>query len=244
MLKRLPAMSDAKEAKKDEAATVEPEADGKPGAAKGGGASKLLPALVGVNSLLLVGVLGFLVFQTLKKPAAPAPDAHDEPAAHAEAGAEEHGEKKDAEGSHEKKEEKKPEKKAEKKEDKKAEKKDAKEEHGAADKAAGHGEPGSVSGPLVKISDFVVHLRNPEMDRYARMSFDVEVIGESDKDRLNENLPKVRDAFISYLSDRTVEDLRGSEGLGRTKDALQTRLRELVPEARVRALYISDFVVQ
>ena len=39
-------------------------------------------------------------------------------------------------------------------------------------------------------------------------------------------------------------ELRGSEGLGRTKDALQLKLRELVPEARFRALYISDFVVQ
>lgn len=233
-------MSDAKEAKKEEPAAVE---EGKAAEApKGGGASKLLPALVGVNSLLLVGVLGFLVFQTLKKPApAPAADAHEEAAAHDEAPPEEHGEKAD-----EKKGDKKAEKKPEKKDDKKAEKKDEKkEEHGGGgEKTAGHGEPGSVSGPLVKISDFVVHLRNPEMDRYARMSFDVEVLGESDKDRLNENLPKVRDAFISYLSDRTVEDLRGSEGLGRTKDALQTRLRELVPEARVRALYISDFVVQ
>jgi flagellar FliL protein len=97
---------------------------------------------------------------------------------------------------------------------------------------------------MVKLADFVIHLRNPEVDRYARMSFDVEVMNDSDKERLNANVPRVRDAFISYLSDRTLEELRGSEGLGRAKDALQQRLRELVPEARVRALYISDFVVQ
>jgi len=97
---------------------------------------------------------------------------------------------------------------------------------------------------MVKLSDFVIHLRNPDLDRYVRMSFDIEVIADPDKDKLNANIPRVRDAIISYLSDRTLEELRGSEGLGRTKDALQQRLRELVPEARIRALYISDFVVQ
>ena len=97
---------------------------------------------------------------------------------------------------------------------------------------------------MVKLTDFVIHLRNPDVDRYARMSFDAEVYAESDKDRLNANLPRIRDAFISYLSDRTLEDLRGSEGLRRTRDALQVKLREVVPDARVKALYISDFVVQ
>jgi flagellar FliL protein len=76
------------------------------------------------------------------------------------------------------------------------------------------------------------------------MSFEVEVFADPDKDSLNAHMPRVRDAFISYLSDRTLEELQGAEGLGRTKDALQTKLRDLVPEARVRSLYISDFVVQ
>ena len=97
---------------------------------------------------------------------------------------------------------------------------------------------------MVKLPDFVIHLRNPDLDRYVRLSFDIEVFADPDKDKLNANLPRVRDAIISYLSDRTLEELRGSEGLGRTKDALQQKLRELVPEARIRALYISDFVVQ
>lgn len=211
-------MSDAK---KDAAAHPPPAP------AEGGKSSKLLPMLVGLNSLLLVGVLGFMGFQMMHKPA-PA-----EPAAEGDAPAEEA--------------------KAEPKEEKKAEKK---EEHGGGGeekKAEGeghggeggaHAAPGKGPGPMVKLSDFIIHLRNPELDRYARMSFDVEVMGETDKDALNSNLPRVRDAFITYLSDRTLEELRGSEGLSRTKDALQGRLRDVVPEARVKALYISDFVVQ
>jgi flagellar basal body-associated protein FliL len=196
----------------------------------GAKSSKLMPILVGLNSLLLVGVLGFMAFTMMHPPQA-ASEKHDD-AAEEEARGEEKEEKAEKPAKEEK-----------------AEKKEEKEEKGEKKEGEGHGggAAGATAGgpgPMVKLPDFVVHLRNPELDRYARMSFDVEVIGESDKERLNANLPRVRDAIISYLSDRTLEELRGSEGLGRTKDALQQKLRELVPEARIRALYISDFVVQ
>lgn len=167
--------------------------------------NRVVPALIGMNSLMLVGVMGFLVMQSMKG-AAPAEHA---PAAEHEAA-----------------------------EEPKAEKEEAEPEKGK------DGKPVKGLGPLVKIADFVIHLRNPEIDRYARLSFDVEVISDSDREQLNAHMPRVRDAFISYLSDRTLEELQGTEGLGRTKEALQGRIRELVPEARVRSLYISDFVVQ
>lgn len=208
-------MSDAK---KDAAPPAAP-------AAAPAKSSKMMPILVALNSVLLLGVLGFMGYSMMHPPSAAAAP---------------HGEKK-AEGDEAKGEEHAAaEPKAEKAE--KAEGKEEKKEgegHGAAAGAAAGG-----PGPMVKLSDFVIHLRNPDLDRYVRMSFDIEVIADPDKDKLNANIPRVRDAIISYLSDRTLEELRGSEGLGRTKDALQQRLRELVPEARIRALYISDFVVQ
>jgi flagellar protein FliL len=204
-------MSDAKDPKKGEG-----KAEAAP---KGtGGSTKLLAILVGVNSLLLVGVMVFLVMQ-MRQQAQAAPSSH---------------------GKIEKvdKEEPKVEEPSEKAEEKPAEGEEGKK---------GEGRPADVGGrigPLVKIADFVIHLRNPDADRYARMSFDVEVFSEADKERLLAQQPKVRDAFITYLSDRSLEDLRGSEGLGRTKETLQSTLRQVMPETRIRAIYISEFVVQ
>jgi flagellar FliL protein len=167
--------------------------------------SRVVPALIAMNSLMLVGVMAFLAMQSSKSSGPP-------PAEHEVA------------------------------EEPKAEQEDPK-----AEKKEGEGnaaKPVKGVGPLVKLADFVIHLRNPEIDRYARLSFDVEVISDADREQLNAHMPRVRDAFISYLSDRTLEELQGAEGLGRTKEALQGRIRDLVPEARVRSLYISDFVVQ
>ncbi len=120
--------------------------------------------------------------------------------------------------------------------------------HGEA-APAGHGntEGGGAEnavGPLVKLPDFVIHLRDSDADRYARMSFEVEVGGEKDKTDLTARIPIIRDVFIAYLSDRTLEELRGSEGLTLTKAALVKKLTGVVPGVRVHGLYITDLVMQ
>jgi flagellar FliL protein len=131
----------------------------------------------------------------------------------------------------------------------------AAEGHGAKaegeSKAEGHGEAGGkedglggAPGPTQKLADFVVHLRDPEADRYARVSFEIEVATEEDKNRLGGYMPRVRDAFIAYLSDRTLEELRGSESITRTKAALLERLMQLAPNVKVRGMYITDLVIQ
>ena len=70
------------------------------------------------------------------------------------------------------------------------------------------------------MSDFVVHLRDAEVDRYARISFEVELGGEADRAKFERYTARVRDGFIAYLSDRTLEDLRGSEQTRKQKAAL------------------------
>lgn len=99
-------------------------------------------------------------------------------------------------------------------------------------------------GPTIKLADFIVHLRDTDADRYARVTFDVEVATEEDRTRLTPLVPRVRDAFIAYLSDRTVEELRGSDAIARTKAALSERLGALAAGVDVRALYVTDLVIQ
>jgi flagellar FliL protein len=96
----------------------------------------------------------------------------------------------------------------------------------------------------VKLPDFVIHLRDSDADRYARISFEAEVGGEKDKTDLTARLAVVRDVFIAYLSDRTLEELRGSEGLAQTKAALLKKLASAAPGVRVVGLYVTDLVMQ
>jgi flagellar FliL protein len=113
-------------------------------------------------------------------------------------------------------------------------------EHGEA-AAGGHG---AGPGPVLKLENFVIQLRGVDQDRYVRVAFDVEVTTDADKEVVQARLPQIRDSVITYFSDRTLDELRGSEGIERTKLALVKRLDEIVPGRRVRALYITDFIIQ
>jgi len=119
--------------------------------------------------------------------------------------------------------------------------------------ASGHGEapapeqgqaPGLAPGPMLKLENFVIQLRGVDQDRYVRVSFDMEISGDPDREVVQARLPQIRDSVISYFSDRTLDELRGSDGIERTKMALMKRLDEIVPGHRIRGLYITDFIIQ
>jgi flagellar protein FliL len=119
------------------------------------------------------------------------------------------------------------------------------DEHATAD-AKGKAERAKERqpGPTVRLQDFVVHLRDADADRYARVAFELELADERTKDVVSARMPQIRDAFLAYLSDRTTDDLRGSEAMGRIKAALLQKIGEVAPGAPVRGLYIADLVVQ
>jgi len=127
---------------------------------------------------------------------------------------------------------------------------EAAEKPGAAASAEGgqgeHGEKAKAAlpGPTLRLPDFVVHLRDVDADRYARLSFELELPDEKVKEGINARLPQIRDAFLAYLSDRTAEDLRGSEAMVRVKAALSQKLTEVAPAAAVRGLYVTELVIQ
>jgi flagellar FliL protein len=114
--------------------------------------------------------------------------------------------------------------------------------HGEAPAAAPT--PGGAPGPVLKLENFVIQLRGVDQDRYVRVAFDMEVTAEGDKEVVQARLPQIRDSVITYFSDRTLDELRGSEGIERTKTALMKRLDEIVGGRRIHALYITDFIIQ
>jgi flagellar protein FliL len=120
-------------------------------------------------------------------------------------------------------------------------------EHGAPAAEGEHGKPGAgpaMPGPTVKLDNFIIQLRAVENERYLRVAFDLEVTTDADKDLVAAHLSKIRDAVISYFSDRTLDELRGSEAMVKTKQAIFKTIDEIVPGRRIKAIYLTDFIVQ
>jgi flagellar FliL protein len=127
---------------------------------------------------------------------------------------------------------------------------DPRGEHGA-EAAVGHGEEKGAAekkheapGPTLRLGDFVVHLRDTDAEHFAKLSFDVEVADEKAKEAVTARIPQIRDTFLSYLSDRSSGDFRGSESIGRVKSALLDRLDDAAPGVAVRAIYVTELVIQ
>jgi flagellar basal body-associated protein FliL len=164
----------------DEEVEVPPVATPK----KGG---KVLPALAIMNTLLIAGVLAFI----MKRPAAPAVVAPVPVSA----------------------------------------------------EMAGH-KALEAPGPTLRLENFIIQLRTTEAERYIRVAFDVELSSELDREGVVARISQVRDSVISYFADRTLEELRGSDGMDHIKQALLKRLNDVVPGRRLKAIYITEFIVQ
>lgn len=195
-------------------------------------ANKVLLGIVGANLLVSTAMTVFVITR-------PAPSAAPVAAPHGEAKGEEKGEHGEAKEEGEAKKEEHGEAKAEEHGEAK------KEEHGEA-KAGGEKKTAAsdtTTGSTARLEDIIVHLRNPEIDRYARLTLDVEMASPSELTQLQPRTPQIRDAVITALSEETFESLRGAEGLNNMKVKLRERIDSVVP-GTVRAVYVSGFIVQ
>lgn len=108
------------------------------------------------------------------------------------------------------------------------------------EKSVGVGAP----GPILKLENFIIQLRGTDSDRYVRVAFDLELGAEGDRALVQARLPHIRDSIISYFSDRSLDELRGSEGMDRIKTAVSKKLDEILSANRVRAVFITELVIQ
>jgi flagellar FliL protein len=99
-------------------------------------------------------------------------------------------------------------------------------------------------GPILKLENFVIQLKTVDNDRYVRLAFDLEVGNEKDKEAVTAHLSHIRDLVISYFADRTLDELRGSEAMERTKATLIKRIDDIVPGHRIKNIFVTDFIVQ
>jgi flagellar protein FliL len=182
--------------------------------------NKLVPMILIANTVLMGAVLAVVL---LRKPQAPA--AVVAPAAKTDKG---HGEA--PAGA--------------------AGKEGSKEEGAGHGEAAGQGEgaapadPSGAPGPILKLENFIIQLRGTDTDRYVRVAFDLELVTEADRGAIQSRMPHIRDAIISYFSDRSLDELRGSEGMDRIKLAVAKKLDDILAAHRVRSVFITELVIQ
>ena len=113
---------------------------------------------------------------------------------------------------------------------------------------SGHKEPQVATKPatFVDLPDVLVNLSNAGNDRtqYLKVKIVLELSDATLVSQIQPLMPRVMDAFQTYLRELRPTDLDGSAGLYRLKEELTRRVNSAVAPNRVTAVLFKEIVVQ
>ena len=116
---------------------------------------------------------------------------------------------------------------------------------------AGHHEakvetPAVPAAVFVDMPEVVVNLSNPGAERtqYLRIKIVLELSDQKIIEQIRPIMPRVMDAFQTYLRELRPSDLDGSAGLYRLKEELTRRINASIAPSRINAVLFKEIVVQ
>jgi flagellar protein FliL len=98
---------------------------------------------------------------------------------------------------------------------------------------------------VVELQPFIVNLADNEEARYLRMTVSLGISGTEAAEKTSPLFTtKVRNAMISVLTTKTSAQVLSSEGKTELRKQLLEAARTVSGEPHVRAIYITDFIIQ
>jgi flagellar FliL protein len=99
---------------------------------------------------------------------------------------------------------------------------------------------------FVDLPELIVNLSNPSGERtqYLKIKVVLEVADQKMIEQITPIMPRVMDAFQTYLRELRPNDLDGSAGLYRLKEELTRRVNVSVAPSRVNAVLFKEIIVQ
>lgn len=99
---------------------------------------------------------------------------------------------------------------------------------------------------VVELPPFIVNLADTEQARYLRMSVSLGVEGAEGESEKPDQLfiTRVRNTMLAVLSDKKSDEILSVEGKAKLRKELLKAAQAASEEPKVRAIYITDFIVQ
>lgn len=116
----------------------------------------------------------------------------------------------------------------------------AQEQHAEAASGENSGKP-----VFFALGDLLVNLSGEgKRPNYLKVKISLELADEKDSATMETLKPRIIDSFQVYLRELRIEDLRGSAGIYRLREALLLRVTEIVQPIRVRDVLFQEMLVQ
>jgi flagellar protein FliL len=120
--------------------------------------------------------------------------------------------------------------------------------HGKAEAAAGAEAPPAKSVVFLDMPDVLVNLSSntagSERTQYLKVKVTLELPSETMSAQIQPLMPRLMDAFQTYLRELRPSDLDGSAGLYRLKEELTRRVNTAIAPGRINAVLFKEIVVQ
>jgi len=99
---------------------------------------------------------------------------------------------------------------------------------------------------FVDMPEILVNLSNPGAERtqYLKIKVVLELPDQKMVDQIQPVMPRIMDAFQTYLRELRPSDLDGSAGLYRLKEELTRRINASIGPSRINAVLFKEIVVQ
>ncbi|MCK4388869.1 MAG: flagellar basal body-associated FliL family protein [Desulfobacterales bacterium] len=99
-------------------------------------------------------------------------------------------------------------------------------------------------GIIFEMEPFLVNLLDKQGTRYLKTTIGFEVENNDVKEKMNRRTAQLKDTILLLLSSMSYEDINKPDGKLQLKNKLVMRINQILPDAGVRTVYFTEFVVQ
>lgn len=122
-------------------------------------------------------------------------------------------------------------------------------DHGAAaggDHGGGGGGHGAAAGvgSMRPLDPFLANLADENVQRYLKMSLQVEFVDAEPPAAFEARLPQTRDVILTLVTSKTFSDIRTPEGKERLREDIIDRINHVLAHDAVKSVYFTEFIVQ
>ena len=101
------------------------------------------------------------------------------------------------------------------------------------------------AGPMIELDSLIVNLQpTAGGGRYLKVTAQLEVASEEEKEHVLARVVAVKDGMITYLSAMTSEQVSGPENMEHVREHILELARAAAGEERVRHVYFTEYLVQ
>ncbi|MCX7792875.1 MAG: flagellar basal body-associated FliL family protein [Thermodesulfovibrionales bacterium] len=95
---------------------------------------------------------------------------------------------------------------------------------------------------LIALDPFVLNLL--EQGRFLKVSMQLEIVDETQRELVQSKIPQLRDAIITLVSSKSVESISSPEGKIQLKDEILLRANQIMEKDVIKNIYFTEFVMQ